>query len=95
MPAGVTKYSKSWEELPQCRGFLSRIVLKDGTEKAKCSLCNSTFDFCNGGISSIRKHFNGPTHLRLVEAKVSTKSVATFFGKFIFYLNFVIICNNN
>lgn len=92
MPAAGTKYSKLWEELPECRGWLSRIVL-NGAEKARCSLCNSTFDISNGGFLNVKKHFNGQTHKKLVEAKVTTKSVATIFGKLGFYLNFTIICN--
>lgn len=95
MPAGGTKYSKTWEQLPQCRGWLSRIVLKDGTEKARCSLCNSDFSVSNAGFTDVRKHFKSGTHVKLAEAKVSTKSIATLFGKFNFYLNFITIRNDN
>lgn len=94
MPASGTKYSKSWEDLPQCKGWLSCLVLKDGTEKAKCSLCNSEFLVSYRGFKDVEAHINSKKHAKFVEAKFSTKSVDTFMGKFYFTTNFTIYCNN-
>lgn len=93
MPAGATKYSKAWESLPECQGWLSLSVLKDGTEKANCSWCNSHFTFKHGGLKDVKSHANTKKHQQYAQAKVGTKSVTTFIGKLIVCLNFIINCN--
>lgn len=58
MPSEATKYSKSWKNLPKCQGWLSVLVLKEGTERTECSLCSSDFSVAHGGFKVVKNHMN-------------------------------------
>lgn len=82
MPSNVTKYSKAWEKLPECQGWLSLLVSKDDKERAQCSWCNSNFSITHGGLKDVKTHSKSKKHQQYAQAKVGTKSVDAFIGKF-------------
>lgn len=78
----ATKYNKSWELLPQCKGWLTAMKLPDGTdstERAKCIRCDSDFSITHGGLGDVNLHESRKKHQDFVKAKLTTMPVVKCF----------------
>lgn len=82
MPA-ATKYSKTWEIIPDFKNWLSQ---GPHDKKARCSWCNSVFSISHGGKNDVIKHKNTRNHQELKKLKLTTKPAIQCFGMCVFYI---------
>lgn len=82
MPTQPTKYSPSWEKLPEFSGWLTAFT-KNGkivTDRAKCKWCDKDFSIWHGGINDVKTHAKGTKHEDFAKAKMTTMSVVDCFN---------------
>lgn len=73
-----TKYSNSWEQLPEFKQWLTAVG--SDSSKAKCLWCNSEFSISHGGKNDVTAHSRRNKHVEILSSKITTPPVAKFFG---------------
>lgn len=67
------KFQKEWLET-----YIWLGEIKDDPQKAKCTLCPSTFSIGSRGISDVIKHMDTAKHKGKTADKAGSKSIAQF-----------------
>lgn len=86
----ATKYSKSWEQLPEFKGWLTSVGSDES--RAKCLWCNSEFSVAHGGRNDAMAHSKRNKHLEIVASKIATPPVHQFFGIYYITFYFNLVC---
>ena len=76
MPKGQCKFDKKFVTDSKYKLWL---VSVDDIYEGKCRLCNKEFCIKEGCESDIISHAKGKTHIKLVEEKSASKSLASLF----------------
>lgn len=82
MPKQGTKYSKTWEKLPEFKEWL--VSVESDNSKAKCLWCNYEFSISHGGKNDVTSHSKRKQHMDIQSTKITTPPVREFFGIYCF-----------
>ena len=66
----LQEYLKEWEEIPECKGWLTTSKRTPG--KAYCTVCDKDLEYKQGGVYDLKRHADRVTHRKKFNAAQSS-----------------------